>query len=41
VNSNIRQEEIRYIEESQDLLANTLQSAQLSLDAVRVAIVTA
>ncbi|NOQ80980.1 MAG: RNA polymerase-associated protein RapA, partial [Methylophaga sp.] len=41
VNSNIRQEEISYIEESQDLLANTLQSAQLSLDAVRVAIVTA
>lgn len=41
VNSNIRSEEIRYIEESQSLLANYLQSAQLSLDAVRVAIVTA
>jgi len=41
VNSNIREEEIRYVEESQSLLANYLQSAQLSLDAVRVAIVTA
>ena len=40
VNSNIRQDEITYIEESQTLLANYLQSAQLSLDAVRVAIVT-
>ena len=41
VNSNIRQEEINYIEQSQVLLADHLSSAQLSLDAVRVAIVTA
>jgi len=40
VNSNIRVEEVNYIKESQDLLADYLQSAQLSLDAVRVAIVT-
>ena len=41
VNSNIRAEEITYIEQSQVLLVDYLQSAQLSLDAVRVAIVTA
>ena len=40
VNSNIRQEEIDYIEESQSLLAEYLGAAQLSVDAVRVAIVT-
>jgi ATP-dependent helicase HepA len=40
VNSNIRPEEITYIEQSQQLLVEYLQSAQLSLDAVRVAIVT-
>ena len=40
VNSNIRPEEIAYLEESQQLLEQYLQSAQLSLDAVRVAIVT-
>ena len=41
VNSNIREEEISYIKESEALLENYLQSAQLSLNAVRVAIVTA
>ncbi|HDY84552.1 MAG TPA: RNA polymerase-associated protein RapA, partial [Methylophaga sp.] len=40
VNSSIRPEEIAYIEQSQQLLVDYLQSAQLSLDAVRVAIVT-
>ncbi len=40
VNSTIRPEEIAYIEQSQQLLVEYLQSAQLSLDAVRVAIVT-
>tara|TARA_R110001606_G_scaffold348746_1_gene498385 strand:- start:11178 stop:14042 length:2865 start_codon:yes stop_codon:yes gene_type:complete len=40
VNSSIRPEEIAYIEQSQQLLVEYLQSAQLSLDAVRVAIVT-
>lgn len=40
VNSTIRPEEISYIEQSQHLLVDYLQSAQLSLDAVRVAIVT-
>lgn len=40
VNSTIRPEEIAYIEQSQQLLVDYLQSAQLSLDAVRVAIVT-
>jgi ATP-dependent helicase HepA len=40
VNSTIRPEEIVYIEQSQQLLLEYLQSAQLSLDAVRVAIVT-
>ena len=40
VNSTIRPEEIDYIEHSQELLVEYLQSAQLSLDAVRVAIVT-
>jgi len=40
VNSTIRPEEIAYIEQSQQLLIDYLQSAQLSLDAVRVAIVT-
>jgi len=40
VNSNIREEEILYIEESESLLEKYLQSAQLSLNAVRVAIVT-
>jgi ATP-dependent helicase HepA len=41
VNSSIRQEEIQYIADSQHLLAEYLTDAQLSLDAVRVAIVTA
>jgi len=41
VNSAIREEEISYIADSQSLLANYLNDAQLSLDAVRVAIVTA
>jgi ATP-dependent helicase HepA len=41
INSNIRQEEIDYISQSQELLAEYLNDAQLSLDAVRVAIVTA
>ena len=40
VNSTIRPDEIAYIEQSQHLLAGYLQSAQLSLDAVRVAIIT-
>jgi ATP-dependent helicase HepA len=40
VNSTIRPEEIAYIQQSQQLLVDYLQSAQLSLDAVRVAIVT-
>ncbi len=41
VNSSIREEEISYIADSQQLLAEYLTDAQLSLDAVRVAIVTA
>ncbi|PCJ32053.1 MAG: RNA polymerase-associated protein RapA [Gammaproteobacteria bacterium] len=41
VNNSIRQEEINYLEQSQALLAEYLNDAQLSLDAVRVAIVTA
>jgi len=41
VNANIREEEVIYIAESQRALAEHLTSAQLSLDAVRVAIVTA
>jgi ATP-dependent helicase HepA len=40
VNSTIRPEEIAYIAQSQQLLVDYLQSAQLSLDAVRVVIVT-
>jgi len=40
INSNIRPEEIAYLEQSEELLEQYLQSAQLSLDAVRVAIVT-
>ncbi|RKZ80903.1 MAG: hypothetical protein DRQ35_01300 [Gammaproteobacteria bacterium] len=40
VNSNIRAEEITYIEQTQQLLTEYLQSAQLSLNAIRVAIVT-
>jgi ATP-dependent helicase HepA len=40
VNSNIRTEEITYLKQTQQTLAQFLQSAQLSLDAVRVAIVT-
>ena len=40
VNSNIRAEEIAYIEQVQQSLTQYLQSAQLSLDAVRVAIIT-
>jgi ATP-dependent helicase HepA len=40
INSTIRPAEIAYIEQSQKLLVEYLQSAQLSLDAVRVAIVT-
>ena len=40
VNSNIRDEEIDYIKQSQATLSEYLQSAQLRLDAVRVAIVT-
>jgi len=40
VNSNIRADEITYIEQTQQLLTEYLQSAQLSLNAVRVAIVT-
>ena len=39
VNSNIRLEEINYIKECQELLADYLHSAQLRLDAVRVAMV--
>ncbi|RKZ96920.1 MAG: RNA polymerase-associated protein RapA, partial [Gammaproteobacteria bacterium] len=40
VNSNIRIEEITYIEQTQQSLTQYLQSAQLSLNAVRVAIIT-
>ena len=40
VNPNIRQQEIDYMVESQQLLAGYLQTAQLTMDAVRVAIVT-
>jgi ATP-dependent helicase HepA len=40
MNSTIRPEEIAYIAQSQQLLVDYLQSAQLRLDAVRVAIVT-
>ena len=41
VNSNIRTEELTYMDESKQLLNDYLQSASLGLDAVRVAIVTA
>lgn len=40
INSSIRPEEINYIGEIQQQLTDILQSAQLSLDSVRVAIVT-
>lgn len=40
VNSNIRADEISYLEQSQQLLTQHLQSAQLRLDAIRIAIVT-
>ncbi|NOQ93776.1 MAG: RNA polymerase-associated protein RapA, partial [Methylophaga sp.] len=40
VNSNIRLEELTYMEQSKQLLNDYLQSASLKLDAVRVAIVT-
>ena len=40
VNSNIRLEELTYMEQSKQLLNDYLQSASLKFDAVRVAIVT-
>jgi len=40
VNANIRQTEIDYMVESQQLLTNYLQTAKLTMDAIRVAIVT-
>jgi len=40
VNPNIRQQEIDYMVESQQLLTDYLQSAKLTLDSLRVAIVT-
>ncbi|NQY26246.1 MAG: RNA polymerase-associated protein RapA [Piscirickettsiaceae bacterium] len=40
VNSNIRAEEIEYLEQSQQVLTQYLQSAQLSFNALRVVIVT-
>lgn len=41
VNPNIRQEEISQLEENAKSLAHYLQNAQLKLDAIRVALVTA
>lgn len=40
VNPNIRQQEIDYMVESQQLLSEYIQSSQLTMDAVRIAIVT-
>jgi len=40
VNPNIRQQEIDYMVESQQLLTDYLQSAKLTMDSLRVAIVT-
>ena len=40
VNPNIRQQELDYIKQRQDKLISGIQSASLSLDAIRVAIVT-
>lgn len=40
VNANIRQTEIDYMVESQQLLTDYLQTAKLTMDAIRVAIVT-
>jgi len=40
VNPNIRQQEIDYLKQSKQVLVDTINNAQLSLDAVRVAIVT-
>lgn len=40
VNPNIRQQEIDYMVESQQLLSGYLETAKLTMDAVRVAIVT-
>ena len=40
VNPNIRQEEVRYLQSSHQLSKEYLQTAQLKLDALRVAVVT-
>ncbi len=40
VNPNIRQQEIDYLEQSKQVLAEAINNAQLKLDAVRVAITT-
>jgi ATP-dependent helicase HepA len=40
VNPNIREEEIRFVRETTERLEHHLNSAQLRLDAIRVAMVT-